>query len=321
MEHITKKKWPQVDVIIPSIWNRMQYLPDTLRSIQQQLYDHLNIIIIWDNVWMQSDWHDVSSLEKFVHNAMVGDSRIQYFLNTWKKWAAATRNVWITNSNSPLVVFADDDDLQHKKRIQLQVEKMIYENIWIIWTWGYVIDADSNIQSLMPPLQEDDKSIRQQVLYACPFLLSSTMVRRDVWDRVDWFNEDYLTSQDYKLRSDIMSLPRTFKVKNLPDRHVLYRSYESNMSHQRRQLQAINSLKISLNNFYQLPNRLTRITPHNLKMIIKKAILTMIPREQRKILKHILRWNEPKESIVVDYTDFWLPQKENLTHSTPPNDL
>lgn len=309
--HINKVNWPKVDVIIPSIWNRMDFFPKTLESIKNQTYENLNIVIIGDETWMNNlEWNIQSEFEWFIHREMVSDWRIQYHRNTGRIWAAATRNIWIKNNKSPLVAFADDDDLQHKQKIKTQVEHMLDWNIWVVGTWWYVIDEFDNIKSVIKSKNQLNLDIRKCVVYSNPFIMSSTMVRRELWDNINWFDEDNIGSEDYQLRSDIMLSSNEKNFINIPELYVLYRSYAWNISHEQRQLQAINSLKTSLNHIYRVQNKLKIITPKTIKKIIRKTLFTVLSIEQRKKIKwfrDILRKIPASEDLInVDFSEFWL---------------
>jgi glycosyltransferase involved in cell wall biosynthesis len=109
-------KEPLVSVIIP-VYNRKDLLPRTLKSIVNQTYKHLEILVIDDG-----SSEDIKSVADSFN-----DPRIRYFRHNRNKGVAAARNTGLKEAKGDFIAFLDSDDEYMPKKTEKQVS-IFFEN-------------------------------------------------------------------------------------------------------------------------------------------------------------------------------------------------
>ncbi len=122
-----------VSVIIPT-FNRFDYLLNTIRSIQQQTYKNIEIIVV----------NDCSTQKEYYTNNWK-DQKITIINlkeNSKKKFGYAcagyVRNKGIEKSNGKYIAFCDDDDIWFPEKISLQINKMKKTGCLMSCTDGFI---------------------------------------------------------------------------------------------------------------------------------------------------------------------------------------
>ena len=109
----------KVSVIIPT-FNRFKYLLNTIKSVKDQTYSNLEIIVINDN----------STEKEYYDYDWVGNNIIIIHLeqNSKNKFGypcvGYVRNEGIKKSTGMYIAFCDDDDIWFPKKIELQLNAM-----------------------------------------------------------------------------------------------------------------------------------------------------------------------------------------------------
>lgn len=104
-----------VSVIIPT-YNRTFELERALKSVVEQTYNKLEIIIIDDNF----DVEISKKIESIIYNFK--DSRIKLIKPDQHVNGAYARNIGIKSSKGEYIAFLDDDDEWEKNKIEVQYE-------------------------------------------------------------------------------------------------------------------------------------------------------------------------------------------------------
>jgi hypothetical protein len=85
------------------------------------------------------------------------------------------------------------------------------EDYWIVWTKADIIDENWNyMYTIDRPWT--DKEIRENMLVWCRFVHSSIVIRKNILDKVWWYNPDWNMVEDYELRLRIWTIS---KIRNL----------------------------------------------------------------------------------------------------------
>jgi len=105
-------KNPQVSVIIPT-FNRAEYLERAIKSVLNQTFNNIEIIIIDD--------HSEDTTKKKVLDFR--SNQIRYYRNSTNLGAPFSRNKGIELSNGEYINFLDDDDILLPNKIELQIKK------------------------------------------------------------------------------------------------------------------------------------------------------------------------------------------------------
>ncbi len=104
-----------VSIIIP-YFKKKNHIKLTIKSILNQRYKNIEIIIIYDN----SNKNEL----KFIEKIKKLDKRIQIIVNNKNIGAGASRNKAIKKSKGKYIAFLDADDLWRPKKLQKQISYM-----------------------------------------------------------------------------------------------------------------------------------------------------------------------------------------------------
>lgn len=100
-----------ISVVIPT-YNREQYIERAVKSVLQQTYSNLELIIVDDG--------STDRTEDIV--AAMSDSRIRYVRQATNQGASAARNKGVECANGELVAFQDSDDCWYQDKLSMQME-------------------------------------------------------------------------------------------------------------------------------------------------------------------------------------------------------
>lgn len=106
---------PTVSIIVP-VYNCEEYISNCLESILAQTYTNIEIVIVNDGSFDNS--------EKIVNKFKEQDDRIVYYYQV-NSGPSEARNTGISNSRGEYVVFIDSDDTVDKNYVEILLNKMI----------------------------------------------------------------------------------------------------------------------------------------------------------------------------------------------------
>ena len=101
-KNFTKNINPKISIITP-IYNKEKYILRYLRSIQNQFFDNIEIIIIDD--------HSTDNSTKIIEHFQKEDERIILIKHKKNKGTLISRNEGVLKSNAEYLMFLDPDDL------------------------------------------------------------------------------------------------------------------------------------------------------------------------------------------------------------------
>jgi glycosyltransferase involved in cell wall biosynthesis len=208
---------PSVSVLFP-VYNGAPYLEDAINSILNQTYEDFEIIIIDDG----STDNSSSIIQQFK------DTRIRFYAQK-NQGLASTLNRAIKLSRGKYLARQDQDDLSFPKRLQKQVEFLeSHPNHGLVGTWAEIWKG-SNKTEKAHKHPTDNMILRFDMLFDNPFVHSSVMLRKTVFDKVGLYSTDKCRQppEDYELWSRIA---RQFEVANIPEILHIYREAPKSMS-------------------------------------------------------------------------------------------
>lgn len=175
-----------VSVILPT-YNRAWTLKDAVDSVLDQDYPHIELIVIDDG--------STDTTPDLL--AAYGD-RIRV-LTQANRGVSAARNAGIRAAKGSLIALLDSDDAWDRRKISCQADffrtrpdAMICqtEEIWI-----------RNGKRVNPKKRHQKPSglIFEESLHLCLVSPSAVMMRKDLFDRVGYFNEEFTVCEDYDL--------------------------------------------------------------------------------------------------------------------------
>ncbi len=210
---------PAISVLLP-VYNGSRYLREALNSILQQTCADFELIIINDG--SKDDSADII--------ASFEDPRIRYFEQE-NIGLAATLNRAISLSRGAYLARQDQDDISYPERFEKQLHFLEeHPACGMVGTWAEIWQEEEKTgkQHLHPA---DNATLQFELLFNNPFVHSSLMIRREVFDRVGLYCTDTSRQppEDYEMWSRIA---RSYEVANIPEVLHVYRGTGAGMSQQ-----------------------------------------------------------------------------------------
>lgn len=199
-----------VSVVIP-VYNRFEMLAKTVRSVLNQDYCSIEIIII-------NDGSTDSGFEIVLHTQIVYmvkgrvDAKLKYIELERNHGACFARNVGIKESCGKFIQFLDSDDLLHENKFSIQTKDIESNNVLIsvsdfsiVDESGNVIRTEKNCGSLIT------KAILSRSIFtAAPLVRSSAIKNTILW------SENLPRLQDVDFWSRVILLYQKWSYVELP---------------------------------------------------------------------------------------------------------
>ena len=122
-----------VSIIMPS-YNTAEYIEESIKSVQNQIYENWELIIVDDCSTDNTD--DI--LKKYIES----DKRIHYLKNEKNSGAAVSRNRALREAKGKWIAFLDSDDLWLPTKLERQLKYMKDNNYHFSYTNYEEIDEN-----------------------------------------------------------------------------------------------------------------------------------------------------------------------------------
>lgn len=180
---------PFFTVVIPT-YNRALLLKRAVNSVINQSFHDFEILVI----------DDYSTDETMKTVISISDHRIKYILNNRSKGACGARNTGIFDAKGEWVAFLDDDDEWYPDKLKFQYDKIsTMESTFGMVCTDYTIIKGANSK---PLIIENRPSgwIKERLLYGYTIgCLSSTAVNSSILKKINGFDENFPSNQDWDL--------------------------------------------------------------------------------------------------------------------------
>lgn len=206
---------PLVTVIM-SVYDRSEYLHESIESILKQTYRNFELLIIVE----ASENQEIicAKIEQ------IKDPRIVIIRNLERLGFANSLNVGLCKARGKYIARMDDDDISLPNRLSKEVD-FLEKNDQIAIVGGWIrFFGKYNHEEHRPTM---DEQLRVWAIKESPFFHPTVMMRKSVLDEFEfrydarWFTEDY----DLWLRM----LPQV-QVANIPEVVLLYRASGNNIT-------------------------------------------------------------------------------------------
>ena len=174
-----------ISVIMP-FYKKKPYFSNTLKSVLNQSYRNIEIIIIYDD----DDLDDLNYIKSLVSDKQ----NISVILNNENIGVAKSRNRGIEKSKGKFIAFLDCDDIWMPEKIKLQHKFMCENNCGVSYTNYKIIDENDNI--IGENISKNELTY-QELINSCDIGLSTVMCKREVLN-ISKF-KDIKTKEDYAL--------------------------------------------------------------------------------------------------------------------------
>ena len=192
---------PLVSVIIP-MFNAEEYIKETLKSIFNQTYKNVEVIIV-----------DDGSTDNSKDVVMKYFPEVKYIYENNSGGAAKPRNEGFKISKGELITFFGSDDIMVPNKIEMQVEVLYrFPNVKATFVdyknfGGLKLSAGSHFATC-EQLKREFEEQGSEVVVLSPdksykILLSENyasvgLLRREVWEKIGPFREELKQSQDFE---------------------------------------------------------------------------------------------------------------------------
>ena len=106
--------------IITPYFRKKEFFKQTIKSVQNQTYKNIEMIVIYDD-------ENLDDL-KFIQSIVKKDKRVRIIINKKNVGAGISRNIGIKKAKGDYIAFLDADDVWHKDKISTQIKIMKKKN-------------------------------------------------------------------------------------------------------------------------------------------------------------------------------------------------
>ncbi len=211
---------PLVSVVMPT-YNYAQFIGDAIRSVLDQTYENLELIII--------DNYSEDNTENII--ASFSDSRIKYKKFRNNGIIAASRNVGIHESHGKYIAFLDSDDMWKPTKIEKQIKLLENnENIFLVYS-RYAVIRNGLFRKILPKR----KRLKSGNAFIPLFLFNNFIGSSSVLLRNALKENNFLFDVDKRLRAiedyDLwLRIAKNKRIAYVDESLVVYREHGGNTS-------------------------------------------------------------------------------------------
>lgn len=188
-----------VSVLIPT-YGGGEYLQRTVDSVLAQTYPHVEVIVIDDN----GVGTDNQKKTQAVMDAYKEESRVVYLCHEVNRNGSAARNTGFAHSKGDYICLLDDDDEYTPEKLERQVAGLEEHPECGLTYCSREMYVNGKRSSVMRALPSNDY-FYDLVTHRRGISSGTLMVRREVWQHLNGFDENFLRHQDYEFTARIAS--------------------------------------------------------------------------------------------------------------------
>lgn len=214
-----KMKNHLISVIIPT-YNRANYICEAVDSVLAQTYKNIEIIIVDDG---STDNTKDIVLQRY-------NSKVTYILQN-NSGPSSARNNGVKHAKGDLIAFLDSDDVWLPEKLEKQVKLIDQSHVIGLVACGlYNIDSDGNIVG--SPIIKRNYINRRSFLKELMIHNiitgggSNTLIRRECFEKVGFFEEDLWIGEDWNLW---LRIAKQYEVKFVEEPLIKYRIHGNNL--------------------------------------------------------------------------------------------
>ena len=200
-----------------SVFNGEKYLKSAVESVLSQSLKDFEFIIINDGSTDKS----LDILKEFQRQ----DKRIK-LISRENKGLVYSLNEGVKMAQGEYIARLDADDISSSNRLARQLKYAQDNGLAVCGTWAEAIDNEGNKVKAMdyPPPGE---KIKLYALRHNPFIHSSVMFRKDVFEKVGGYRNFFKHAEDYELWTRIVF---KYKTDNMPEVLLKYRLHKDQIT-------------------------------------------------------------------------------------------
>ncbi len=192
-----------VSVIIPT-YGGGEYLDRTLDSVLAQTYPCIEIIVVDDNgIETENQRKTKSVMDHYKHN-----SSVIYVCHKVNRNGSTARNTGFAHSTGDYICLLDDDDEYTPEKIERQVDALEQHMEYGLTYCSREMYINGKLSGKKRALPSDNY-LFDLVTHRLGISSGTLMVRRNVWQKVNGFDESLQRHQDYEFTARVAS---SFKI-------------------------------------------------------------------------------------------------------------
>jgi len=181
-----------VSVVVPT-YGRSALLPDALRSVGEQTYDDIELVVVDD--------HSPEPVAPLVADLDLGTGSVTVIRHDENRGANAARNTGIEASSGEFVAFLDDDDYWRPETLERQLRTLLAggPEVGLVTVGMRIVDGTGEpIGLTLPTISPDDHPVDALASGASVGSFSRLMVRRTAIDAAGLTDERFPCWQDWE---------------------------------------------------------------------------------------------------------------------------
>lgn len=223
---------PLVSVVLPT-YKRPQLIAQAVKSVQQQTYEHWELIIVDDN---GADTEYAKETQAIVSSIATSHS-IHYVQQPINKGACAARNKGIEQAQGKYIAFLDDDDSWEPEKIEKQVLALEKNQADVCYCDMYLTYQEQSRYFAHRICQNTYDTLLNRGFGICT---SALLVSKQALNSINGFDNELPSMQDYDL---LIRLAEKHSVVEIPEPLLTYARADDgitmNLAHKIRGHQAI----------------------------------------------------------------------------------
>jgi glycosyltransferase involved in cell wall biosynthesis len=181
---------PKISVIIPT-YNRANLLPRAIKSVLNQTFQDFELIVVDDG--------STDNTREVVEEFQKKDSRIKYIFQENSGGPAKPINTGIKNSRGECIAILESDDEWLPEKLEKQIKVLEeFKNVGLVSCYAFRIFADGTKKLYKTPYLGIFKKTKWKLFWEKWGIisLSTVMVRKEVIEKVGFFDEKIKTGAD-----------------------------------------------------------------------------------------------------------------------------
>lgn len=208
---------PKVTVLMP-VYNGEKHLEKAIESILTQTFRDFEFIIIDDG--------STDGTPTILARYQQKDSRMRVCYQK-NEGVTASRNRGCHLAKGNYIAVMDADDVSLPERLAKQVAYLdAHPEVGVLGGWMEVIDENSVPQNKVRT-PATPSLIEWSLLFGCPVVHPSVMMRRDVIEQLGFYRPEALLAEDYDLWARACF---TTQIGNIPEILVRYRVWQGGLT-------------------------------------------------------------------------------------------
>ena len=213
---------PLVSVIIPT-YGGGDYLERAIRSVLEQTYNNVEVIIVDDNG--RGSCNQIKT-EEIVKPFL---DRVSYIVHEDNRNGSAARNTGALNAKGDFYAFLDDDDEYYPNNIETLTKALLDLDDNYAFCYGGCIDFLDDKQFAVFHPKDNPDPIYNTFMHRLPIGTNGFVIRASVYRKVGGFDESFKRHQDWEFLGKIIA---QYKIKAIDvlsyKRHILERNKPKN---------------------------------------------------------------------------------------------